>query len=402
MSQPNFRMLDYKNVNRNKYEYLEPQRVTAKCLISSCVYNLDGNNKLPYYFESPKLRALTDIYKLGNEFKLDVVVPMGSQFMEYLIAEDEKNIRATVEHSMEWFGDQIPMELAQEKYKSSIIFRSGGEDPILRLNIPSFRGKPTIEVFSNKNVVEFSKIQPGCEIACILQKVGVKFQSETFAGELDCHKIKITQEPDYSKLPTGYYFRDGSEDEEEPEGEQYGNEEEDNESEDELAGLEVDLSEGEEGDSGEEDELAGLEVNLGGEGDELYGQEDELEDLESGGEEEELEEEHNGFAPEELTDEELELSEDESEEEPDELEADDLDLSEVSFNQEADLELGSDEDGEDLGLEELDLTGAGEEETESDVENELGLQELDLTPSRHSQKPTNGFMVEELDMDEFN
>jgi hypothetical protein len=415
----NFKLLDFNNVNRAKYEYQEPQRVNAKCLVSTCLYNLDNKNKFPYFFETIKLRTLTEIYKLGNEFKLDVVVPMSSPFMEYLIAEDEKNVRVTVDNSVDWFGSQISHELAQEKYKSCIIFRSGGEDPILRLNIPAYRGKPTVEVYdANRRIVEYSRIQPGCEIACIVEKVGIRFQQQTFCGDLDCHKIKITQVSEAPKLPTGYFFRD------------------ENGEEDEEGGSDLELS-GEE-DAGEEEEL-----NLdSSDGEEAYGQDEEsgsdeesgeldlgeidgLEDIgigadsELGGEEEELDgetySEQQGFAVDELTDEELELSEDESEEESGsesgantldetELEIGDLGLEEVTMSDgEQDEPESKDED---LGLEELDLTGGrrntNEQEesgSEDDIENELGLQELDMTPSKR-QPAHGGFHVEELTDDE--
>jgi hypothetical protein len=408
----NFKLLDFNNVNRTKYEYQEPQRINAKCLVSTCLYNLDNKNKFPYFFETIKLRTLTEIYKLGNEFKLDVVVPMSSPFMEYLIAEDEKNVRVTVDNSVDWFGSQISHELAQEKYKSCIIFRSGGEDPILRLNIPAYRGKPTVEVYdANRRLVEYSRIQPGCELACIVEKVGIRFQQQTFCGDLDCHKIKITQVSEAPKLPTGYFFRD------------------ENGEEDEEGGSDLELS-------GEEDAEEEEELNLdSSDGEDIYGQDEEsgeldqgeiegLEDVgigadsELGGEEEELDgetyNEQPGFEVDELTDEELELSEDESEEDSGseggadtldetELEIGDLGLDEVTMS-DGERDEPESED-EDLGLEELDLTGGHSHEQESgsedDIENELGLQELDMTPSRH-QVPTGngGFQVEELTDDE--
>jgi len=415
----NFKLLDFNNVNRAKYEYQEPQRVNAKCLVSTCLYNLDNKNKFPYFFETIKLRTLTEIYKLGNEFKLDVVVPMSSPFMEYLIAEDEKNVKVTVDNSVAWFGSQISHELAQEKYKSCIIFRSGGEDPILRLNIPAYRGKPTVEVYdSNRRLVEYSRIQPGCEIACIVEKVGIRFQQQTFCGDLDCHKIKITQVSEAPKLPTGYFFQD----EHQAEDEEGGSDlelsgEEDGEEEEELN---LDSSDGEEQEGGENEESGESdgEVDLG----EIDGLEDVGigADSELGGEEEELEGEtygeQPGFEVDELTDEELELSEDESEDaesgseeggdslDETELEIGDLGLEEVTMS-DGEHEEPESED-EDLGLEELDLTGGhghshAHEEPESDIENELGLQEMDMTPSRHQQAPKHGgLQIEELTDDE--
>jgi hypothetical protein len=212
----NNKLLNFQNVNTDKYEYLEPFK-SNNCYISTCVYNIDGSNRLPYYYQSPRLYTPTGIYKLRNEFKIDLVIPLDSPFLEYLINEDDKNIQVTSENSQDWFDEHFTTDEVSNKYKTALVFRQSGEDPILRVNIPSYRGKPTCEVFDIKsNPCDWSNVQPDTELVGILEKVGIKFYKEVLTGEYELHKIKVYMPAEHSKLPKGYIFQDeGSDNEEE-------------------------------------------------------------------------------------------------------------------------------------------------------------------------------------------
>jgi hypothetical protein len=189
--------------------------------MSSCVYNIDGSNRLPYYFQTPRLHTPTGIYKIRNEYKMDLIIPVDSPFLEYLINEDDKNIQITSDNSEEWFDEHFTNQEVSDKYKTSLIFRQGGEDPILRVNIPSYRGNPKCEVFDVKGKeCDWSAVQPESQLIGILEKIGIKFYKEVLTGEYELHKIKVYNHAEQSKLPKGYLFQDEeSEDESEDEDE---------------------------------------------------------------------------------------------------------------------------------------------------------------------------------------
>ena len=424
-----FKLLDFRYVNRGKYEYSDLEKVSPRLMISNCYYAYDAARKYLYYFETPRLRTLTEVYKVGDRFMIDLVVPLGSLFMDYLVSEDETNITATVDNSMAWFGSQIPPEVAAEKYKSSLVLRSGGNDPVFRVNIPSYRGKPVLEVYdSMRRPIDISRIKPDMEIACICQKVGIRFSNTTFSGEYDCFKIKITQQqPSAPKIPTGYVFNDeiangeaedevdvrgyaerlvSSNSEEELDNEYNGEDQENlgSLSEEELSDTdsvlndleEVDFTDGEsEGESGSEsggeenesgpenetDEIELTDADL--EGLEEVVVEEEANSEEEANNEEEAESDGSGI---ELTDEDLEGLEEvvvASEESDEETEEEDI--------QSVDLDTGSEGEFDDLGLEELNIDGpVSIQELSSNTNkpvvnndiDELGLEALDLTPSK--------------------
>lgn len=423
-----FKLLDFRYVNRDKYEYSDLEKVSPRLMISNCYYAFDAVRKYLYYFETPRLQTLTEVYKVGDRFMLDLVVPLGSLFMDYLVSEDETNINATVDNSLNWFGSQIPPEVAAEKYKSSLVLRSGGNDPIFRLNIPSYRGKPVLEVYDNmRRPIDISRIKPDMEIACICQKVGIRFSNTTFSGEYDCFKIKITQQQATApKIPTGYVFNDENgngvaEDEVDVRGyaerlvnsnDELGGEYdgEDQESlgslgEEELSDTDSVLNELEEvdftdGESGEETSDGSGSENESQEQEEIELTDADLEGLEevvveeasetgdeSNSDEGELE--NDGI---ELTDEDLEGLEEvvvaEESDGEEQYQEDDV--------QSVDLDTGSEGEFDDLGLEELNIDGPiSVEELSSSNNNDditninndiddLGLETLDLTPSKKS------------------
>ena len=408
-----FKLLDFRYVNRSKYEYSDLEKVNPRLMLSNCYYVYDSTHKYFYYFETPRLRTLTEVYKVSDRFFLDLVVPLGSLFMEYLISEDEANITATIENSVEWFGSQIPPEIASEKYKSALILRSGGEDPILRLNIPSYRGKPVLEVYDNmRRPIDISRIKADMEVACICQKVGIRFSNTTFSGDYDCFKIKITQQQQSApKIPTGYVFNDDGNGDQLDEVDNKGyaerlvaSDELVNEDAESLGSIgdeisetdsvlndleEVDFTDGESEYSGEEDN-AGEEDGEENTSDEIELTEEDLDGLEEVVVEEELDSEPEG--DEDINDNannEIELTDADLEgleEMVVEPETDEEDVESVNLESDGESEFG------DLGLEEVSIDGqvSVEEISNPQTDNnigdidgiEFGLDAMDLTPSK--------------------
>ena len=393
------RLLNFKNINREKYEYLEPEKSENGSYVSSCIYNLDGENKLGYYFECPRVVTPTGIYKSSGKYMMDVIIPLGSSLLEYLLSEDEYNMKATSMNSEDWFGEHFPLEVVQEKYNSALVFQNG--NPILKLCIPTYQGKPMCEVFdNNRNLVNTKNVQSGSEIALILEKVGLRFLKETFVGEYTAHKIKIFSNQKINQLPSGYLFEGEEEEGEALEGEEgealegeEGREKEELELE-EGEGEELELEEGEERETLESEEGEELELELE-EGEEL-----ELEEESEESEEELLTDGESEFG-EQLTDEELELefSEDEGLTSEDEKEEN---------NTKQDIELEQDLNEIENELDELELNsntvmaeGGESEELETGDELEFNPAELtdeelelNLSEESESEESENGELLQ--------
>lgn len=313
MSESKF-IIRFSKVDRNKYVYYSP--VTAKngVVECRCEYKQDNNKTVPFFFESPKLIAATGIISLDNKFYIDLIVPMASEFLDWLLAEDEKNIEVTADNSEDWLGERTSVEEISQGYKTSLVFRSQDKDPILRVNIPNNRGKPGIEVFdNNKKLTTISEVVPGVEVACIMEKQPLRFYRDKFTGEYLIYKLKVCSTSQVVKLPPGYIFSEqsGGESEDEERGKDEGGADEDDPlavSGDEEQSEEEDEEQSEEEDdplavSGDESEPES--VNLDNYPDSEFS-------LGEGGEDEEISEPKtttSKFMSTELTESDLDLSE---------------------------------------------------------------------------------------------
>ena len=358
----NNKLLNYQNINIDKYEYLEPVK-SNNCYLSSCVYNLDGTNRLPYYFQTPRLYTPTGIYKIRNEYKMDVVIPVDSPFLEYLINEDDKNIQITSENSQEWFDEHFTTNEVSDKYKTSLIFRQGGEDPILRVNIPSYRGKPTCEVFDVKGKeCSWNTVQPESQLIGIIEKVGIKFYKEILTGEYELHKIKVYNHAEQSKLPKGYMFQD-------------------DDSQDELD---------DEHDEHDDEHVKDGDDTEQNNDDEQYILDDELDD--------------DDTDDDNLDDDDTD-DDDTDDDILDDLDLDDLDLEELVTDNEDETEQNNEDDHETEQNNEDETEQNNEDETEQNNEDEdeelegldIGLEELDLTDNEIDDSDDDQYEYKELE-----
>jgi hypothetical protein len=208
------KILNYKNINNKKYEYYPPHKTDSGVYISSCNYRLSKNEVLPFYIETPKLKTPTGIIKSGNKFYMDLELPLTSEFegfRNFLSSLDESHINSCYKNNKDWFGKIIPLEVIENYYKSPVIFKAKGTCPLLRVRVPSYRGKPLIEVYNHKRKkIDSNYILPDDELICIIEIVGLKFLSQQFIGECELQKVKIFKSEEDRKLPPGYIFNDNT------------------------------------------------------------------------------------------------------------------------------------------------------------------------------------------------
>ena len=208
------KILNYLNVNKKKYEYFAPHKTDYGSYISSCNYRLTNNEIIPFYVETPRLVTTSGIVKIDNKFFMDIEIPIGgdkSDFYDFLTSNDEMHINVCHNNSREWFGKVIPLQVIENYYKSSITLRSGGKNPILRLRVPSYRGKVISEIYNHKKeLINSSYILPDDEVICIIELVGLRFLNQQFFGEYELQKVKIFKNKDERKIDSGYLFSDNS------------------------------------------------------------------------------------------------------------------------------------------------------------------------------------------------
>lgn len=210
------KVLNYKNVKKNKYHYNIAKKTNYNSYISGCVYKLSNSNCIPFLYESPRLKTTSGIYKHNGNFYMDLEVPLESSatektFYDFLVENDEVDIITSFKNCKEWFGNALPMDIIKDYYKSSLILGTEGRNPVLKVKIPSYRGKIMIEIYNqDKELVNPDYINPGDELISLIEKVGLEFLSKEFLSEYQIHKIKVFKNNYYPdvKVPSGYLFSD--------------------------------------------------------------------------------------------------------------------------------------------------------------------------------------------------
>jgi hypothetical protein len=207
------KLLNYKNLNREKYEYLLPHKTQFGYYQSNCNYRLSKNQLLPFYIETPKLKTTSGIVKIDNKFYIDLEISQSGEnslFYDFLSKNDDNNISICHENSKEWFKQMMPLNVVENYYKTPIIKKSKGQLPVVRIRLPSYKGNILTEIFNIKKekMNDINCIQSGDFLVGIIEYSGLMFMSQNFTPCYELHKIKLFKDNDIRLLSSGYMFSD--------------------------------------------------------------------------------------------------------------------------------------------------------------------------------------------------
>jgi len=210
------KILNYKNLSLEKYEYLQPHKTPIGNYQSICNYRLNKNELTQFYVETPKLKTVSGIVRIDNKYYMDLELSQSgdaSSFYDFIIKNDEYNISICHENSKDWFGHTMPLNIIENYYKSPIVLKSNGQLPVLRVRVPSYKGNILTEIYNvrKEKVNDILSIQEGDYIVGIIEYVGLSFLSQMFTPIYELQKIKIFKDNDYRAIPSGYIFSDVNE-----------------------------------------------------------------------------------------------------------------------------------------------------------------------------------------------
>lgn len=210
------KILNYKNLMFDKYEYLQPHKTNSGNYISICNYKLSRNELLPFLFETPKIKLASGIMNIDNKYYLDLELSQTNEiglFYQFILKNDDHNIDVCHCNSKEWFGHTMPISVIQNYYKSPIILRSNGLLPIIRVRLPSYKGNILTELYNvrKERIDDLTIINEGDYIMGIIEYTGLSFGSQIFSPCYELQKIKIYKDNENRNIPTGYLFSDTNE-----------------------------------------------------------------------------------------------------------------------------------------------------------------------------------------------
>lgn len=218
MSGKDIILLNYKHVKLAKYHYNVPKSTDYNSKIVSCLYKSATSGYIRPLFEFPKLKTLSGVYKVNNNYYIDLEIPLETSnnkektLYDFLTDNDEHHIITIRDNCGIWFGGQIlPLKGIQKMYKSSLHLGKEGRNPYLTLKIPSYRGKILAEIFNqDRELVNMDYINAGDELLSVVEMGGLEFFKNECVGEYEIHKIKVFKNNFNSipQIPSGYIFSD--------------------------------------------------------------------------------------------------------------------------------------------------------------------------------------------------
>ena len=173
----------------------------------------------PLYLQMPKMickKEGTEVLK--KNFNIDMeTVNTDFSFYDFLLNFDELNIKETHKNNKEWFGKDIPLELIDNMYKRSCKPVKKDKKPRFSFKIPMIKDNVQCQIYDQKKTcIEFSKVDEGMEMICILHIKGLKFLKQHYYCDCYISQMKVFLETDlkYSILDK-YAFNDKEEEENE-------------------------------------------------------------------------------------------------------------------------------------------------------------------------------------------
>ena len=212
------KLLNYKNIKTEKYYFKHPFKTNNNFYMTPLSYSINKNDKLPYIFETPKLKTINGIVRVDNDFYIDLELSTTGEigkFYDFLIINDNYNVKVCHENSLEWFGNNIPLHMIEKFYKSPILLKTEGRLPIFRIRIPNHKGNVLCEIFNDRKeqIFNYESIEANDMVMCIIEFTGLLFMNQTFIANYELHKIKVFKNIEYyhKSLPDGYLFSDCNE-----------------------------------------------------------------------------------------------------------------------------------------------------------------------------------------------
>ena len=119
-------ILDFQNMNVDKIEYTIPAPSLFDSQFSSMSYRLNKRKLIPIIIESPRLKTCSGIINVHGKYYMDLELQLSnvlcSQFHDFILSIDDRNILTCQINSIEWFSKQIEYETIEDYYKKKLIF----------------------------------------------------------------------------------------------------------------------------------------------------------------------------------------------------------------------------------------------------------------------------------------
>lgn len=153
-------------------------------------FTIDGNY---LYIQPPKCKTKQGIIKAGKKYYTDLMFSNANdQFIRWMENLETYCHQFIYKNREQWFEGDMEMHDIENYFTSPMKIFKSGTFYIVRTNVPSGLGKPTLKIYDEfENEVSFESINEQTDIMNIIEIQGIKCSAKSFQIELEIKQMMV-------------------------------------------------------------------------------------------------------------------------------------------------------------------------------------------------------------------
>ena len=178
--------------------YEKPKKVNTYYQ-SNINYQMNGRKK-PFMIQTPYSINKTNFKEDKKHLTIEMEVP--KEMYDFFINLDEHNAEKAFNSSKDWFNQEIPKDIIDDYYKSSIKPFKEGAPIKMKVKIPYYNGECQTKIYDNlRNTIDLSSIPQESNIILILHVNAIRFLKQNFYTDIYVTQIKVCYKKDDFTIP---------------------------------------------------------------------------------------------------------------------------------------------------------------------------------------------------------
>lgn len=153
-------------------------------------FTIDGNY---LYIQPPKCKTKQGIVKAGKRYYTDLMFSNANdQFIRWMENLETYCHQFIFKNREQWFEGDMEMHDIENYFTSPMKIFKSGTFYIVRTNVPSALGKPTLKIYDEfENEVSIESINEHTDIMNIIEVHGIKCSAKSFQIELEIKQMMV-------------------------------------------------------------------------------------------------------------------------------------------------------------------------------------------------------------------
>jgi hypothetical protein len=153
-------------------------------------FTIDGNY---LYIQPPKCKTKQGIIKAGKKYYTDLMFSNANdQFIRWMENLETYCHQFIYKNREQWFEGEMEMHDIENYFTSPMKIFKSGTFYIVRTNIPSGLGKPTLKIYDEfEKEVSMESINEHTDLMTIIEVQGIKCSAKSFQIELEIKQLMV-------------------------------------------------------------------------------------------------------------------------------------------------------------------------------------------------------------------